>query len=150
MVSPDYVPELSIEQVTFKAPVSVGDLLQLTSQVLYTRSLDEICAEETATAHETQCGGDLDGIRKRGPEVCLRVEARVTRPEERTSALCNVFYITFTLPDSKTVCRVLPDEKDYADWTAARIVEDKMQREEDRDCELLAAMMAHVKSATET
>ncbi len=46
--------------------MNVGDLLQLTSHVLYSRDVEEICAEEAAAAAAAGKEVDLDEFRRKG------------------------------------------------------------------------------------
>ena len=46
--------------------------------------------------------------------------------------MTNIFYLTYHIPGLETVCRVLPENWLFAERTAKRIVEDRLQREEDR------------------
>lgn len=118
-----------IDSISFKAPVDVGDLLQLSAMVMYTREIDDIVAEEER--HGADKAG-IDAVKRLGPEICLRVGARVTNPEKRSSIVSNVFYFTFNVPDCDNIAKVLPDDLQTAKRAARRIVDDRLQRQEDR------------------
>ena len=105
---------LEVDDISFDAPVNVGELLVFKSRCLYTQP----------------DGGDLgeyvqdhDGM----PLVSVEVETWVTSPENATAKLSNHFYFTFALPN-KTSCRtILPGNIDQARVMAARITADREQ-----------------------
>ena len=120
------------DHVTFRSPVNVGDLLSLTAHAIYTRGVDEIVKEEQDVAKPGNTV-DVAKFSALGPEIIVRVEARVTRPEMRNSTVSNVFYLTFSAPGVTNVAKVLPGEFEHAQTTAERIVDDRHQRVEDRE-----------------
>jgi len=77
---------LEIDEVVFKKPVNVGDLLRLDSCVLYT--------SQSRTTLK--------------PEIHVEVVATVAKPEAVSSFVSNTFHFTFEKPDGGTVRRVLP------------------------------------------
>ena len=105
---------LEVDDISFDAPVNVGELLVFKSRCLYTQP----------------DGGDLgeyvqdhDGM----PLVSVEVETWVTSPENCTAKLSNHFYFTFALPNKKTCRTILPGNIDQARSMAARITADRDQ-----------------------
>lgn len=75
---------VEVDEVEFVKGVDVGDLLELSSQVLYVDY-------HLGQAH-----------------IHVEVLAHVIRPEERSRHHTNTFSFTFTLDDGKTCATVLP------------------------------------------
>ena len=105
---------LEVDDISFDAPVNVGELLVFKSRCLYTQP----------------DGGDLgeyvqdhDGM----PLVSVEVETWVTSPENATAKLSNHFYFTFALPNKATCRTILPGNIDQARVMAARITADREQ-----------------------
>lgn len=69
---------MELDEVVFRSPVSVGDLVRFDSSVLYTS--EEIDAQGRATVH-------------------VEVVAQVLEPERRKSVTSNIFNFTFGLSD---------------------------------------------------
>ncbi len=90
---------LEVDDVAFKKPVSIGDLLQFESIVLYTRQRDFISG-------------------KRYPQVHVEVTAIVSDPSTQTSSVTNTFNFTFAIPDKVRVLDVIP----ATEGEAARMV----------------------------
>ena len=98
---------VEVDEVSFVAPVDVGDLVVLHSRVLYT--------SPSKSSNKTQ--------------VHIEVEAWVTTPEEVQAKRSNQFYFTFEVDDTaEKCCTVLPSNMDEA----LRIVE-RMQRDDEQD-----------------
>jgi hypothetical protein len=105
-----------VDDISFLAPVEVGELLLLHSRVLY--SLPR--------------GGDLklDGDNHL---VMVEVEARVTCPEKVSSKLSNRFSFTFSLPGRADgeVKEIVPGDEEQAIAMAKRMIADREQAAED-------------------
>jgi acyl-coenzyme A thioesterase 9 len=82
-----------LDRVDFVRPVRVGDLIRLESCVLYT-----VC--------------DPSGAAK--PLVHVEVVAHITRPEQVSTTVSNVFHFTFEKRDGTPVKRVLPETIEQA------------------------------------
>jgi len=105
---------LEVDNITFNAPVSVGDLLQFSSKVIY--SLPD--------------GGDLGAEVKNhssNPLVMIEVECYVMEPEIVKANLSNRFYFTFVLPTKKTCKKVLPGTLEEARRVVQRMAADEEQ-----------------------
>lgn len=108
-----------LDEVTFKNPVSVGDLLQMESCVLYTSEAMDIRGR--ATVH-------------------VEVLAHVCKPEQRASVTSNTFNFTFGVAGDDGAAlhgsevdlrRVVPATHDEAYRIMERYKGDIQQREED-------------------
>lgn len=109
-----------VDEVSFAAPVDVGDLLVFNSRVLY-----------TSTNQAIEHGGY--------PLVHLEVEAWVTVPEQADAKLSNQFYFTFAIVGDETteggavpLRRILPANIDEATRMARRMEGDRHQAESDK------------------
>eukprot|EP00557_Chaetoceros_sp_GSL56_P013044 CAMPEP_0176481122 /NCGR_PEP_ID=MMETSP0200_2-20121128/2647_1 /TAXON_ID=947934 /ORGANISM="Chaetoceros sp., Strain GSL56" /LENGTH=483 /DNA_ID=CAMNT_0017877297 /DNA_START=91 /DNA_END=1542 /DNA_ORIENTATION=+ len=102
---------LEVDNITFNAPVNVGDLLQFNSRVIY--SLPD--------------GGKLDEVKKHSskPLIMIEVECYVMEPEITRSYLSNRFYFTFVLPTKGTCRKVLPGTLEEARRMVERMVADE-------------------------
>jgi Acyl-CoA hydrolase len=102
---------LGVDNITFNAPVNVGDLLQFTSRVIY--SLPD--------------GGKLDDVKKHSskPLIMIEVECYVMEPEITRAYLSNRFYFTFVLPTKETCRKVLPGTLEEARRMVERMVADE-------------------------
>lgn len=111
-----------LDEVTFKAPVSIGDLVRFESFVLYTSGTVDI--EGRATIH-------------------TEVRASVLKPDSRTFVPSNSFNFTFGVPKSADgagpsakageveLRRVLPRTRSESFQIVERFMADLKQREED-------------------
>ncbi len=101
---------IEVDDITFQAPVAVGELLTFHSRVLYT----------------LPGGGDLklDG---HNSLAMIEVEAFVMDPEHVDSKLSNKFYFTYSLQSGVDCKTVLPDNLDTAKRMAARMIADRKQ-----------------------
>ncbi|CAB9512878.1 Acyl-CoA thioesterase [Seminavis robusta] len=98
-----------VDEISFAAPVDVGDLLVFNSRVLYTSSND----------------GATDGDY---PMVHLEVETFVTEPELADAKLSNQFYFTFAIQGpTRPLRQILPANIDEATRMALRMEADKVQ-----------------------
>ena len=105
---------LEVDNITFNAPVNVGDLLQFNSKVIY--SLPD--------------GGDLGAeVKKHSskPLVMIEVECYVMEPEIARANLSNRFYFTFVLPTKETCRKVLPGSLEDARRVVQRMNADEKQ-----------------------
>jgi len=105
---------LEVDNITFNAPVNVGDLLQFTSRVIY--SLPD--------------GGNLGAeVKKHSskPLVMIEVECYVMEPEIVKAHLSNRFYFTFVLPTKESCRKVLPGTLEEARRMVQRMVADEEQ-----------------------
>lgn len=104
---------LEVDNITFNAPVNVGDLLSFNSRVIY--SLPD--------------GGDLDDITHHSskPLVMIEVECYVMEPEIAKAHLSNRFYFTFVLPTKETCRKVLPGTLEESRRMVQRMVADEEQ-----------------------
>jgi acyl-coenzyme A thioesterase 9 len=104
---------LEVDNITFNAPVNVGDLLQFNSRVIY--SLPD--------------GGHLDDVKKHSskPLVMIEVECYVMEPEIAKAHLSNQFYFTFVMPTKETCRKVLPGTLEEARRMVQRMVADEEQ-----------------------
>lgn len=102
---------LEVDNITFNAPVNVGDLLQFNSRVIY--SLPD--------------GGKLDEVKKHSskPLIMIEVECYVMEPEITRAYLSNRFYFTFVLPTKETCRKVLPGTLEEARRMVERMVADE-------------------------
>lgn len=101
---------LEVDEVSFNAPVDVGDLLVFDSRVVYTLP-----------------DGDIDGTRTGAPLVMIEVKAFRALPEEVSATVSNHFYFTFALPTKTTCKRILPENTDEARLMASRMHANKEQ-----------------------
>lgn len=85
------------DEVSFSAPVDVGDLVVFNSKILYTKL----------------------------SRVHVMVEAWVTVPEDVTAKLSNSFFFTFEL--NSNIKKVLPSNMDEARLIASRMYIDEEQ-----------------------
>jgi len=117
-----------VDEVSFHAPVDVGDLLVFNSRVLYTSS---------NTQHQQDNHNNNEY-----PLVHLEVEAWVTVPEEADVKLSNQFYFTFAIvgnndegapPSEPTppLRQILPANIDEATRMARRMEADRDQAQHD-------------------
>jgi len=83
-----------VDEVSFAAPVDVGDLLVFNSRILYTSS------NQTERLAET----DLK------PLVRVEVECWVTEPETASAKLSNQFYFTFAIARDEVNENTVPSE----------------------------------------
>ncbi len=105
---------LEVDNITFDAPVNVGDLLQFNSKVIY--SLPD--------------GGNLGAeVKKHSskPLVMIEVECNVMEPEMAKAKLSNRFYFTFVLPKKETCRKVLPGTLEEARRVVQRMYADEKQ-----------------------
>ena len=104
---------LEVDNITFNAPVNVGDLLQFNSRVIY--SLPGGC--------------ELDDLKKHSsrPLVMIEVECYVMEPEKVKAHLSNRFYFTFVLPTKESCRKVLPGTLEEARSMVTRMVADEEQ-----------------------
>lgn len=115
-----------LDEVTFKAPVSIGDLVRFEACVLYTSG--NVDSKGRATIH-------------------TEVRASVLKPEKCTFIPSNTFNFTFGVPMNAdgtgpsalsslvSLRRVLPATRQEAITIVERFVEDLRQKEEDLDYE---------------
>lgn len=116
---------LELDEVTFRSPVSVGDLLKFESCVLY-------------TSEAMDYGGRLT--------LHVEVLAQVIKPEQRAAVTSNTFNFTFGVaehadgsgraakvgaPDKPELRRVLPSTHEEAYRIMERYTADLAQRAED-------------------
>ena len=121
---------LELDEVTFRSPVSVGDLLRLESCVLYTSEQMDILGRLT---------------------IHVEVLAEVIKPEERSSVTSNSFNFTFgvsehadgsgkaalaNVPGAPELRRVLPSRHGEAYRIMERYKADLAQRAEDEAAQL--------------
>lgn len=129
---------LEVDQVSFLAPVDVGDLLVFNSRVLYTNTgLVEDYLEHMTTHCIIEVRGtpedpnhpvrDDDVL----PLVHVEVETWVTEPEKATSRLSNQFYFTFAIVRKTPIRHVLPGTHDEARRMVQRMLSDEAQAAND-------------------
>jgi len=111
-VKPNFV---EVDDISFLAPVNVGDLILFKSRVLYT--------SETSRVTSAEVNGDLQAI--------VEVESFVVSPEKVESKLSNKFHFTFVLPGKISCKKVVPCNLAEARRMAIRMLADKEQREAD-------------------
>ncbi|GKY94033.1 hypothetical protein MPSEU_000370000 [Mayamaea pseudoterrestris] len=112
---------LEVDEVSFWAPVDVGDLVVFNSRVIY-----------TDYGYLSDYYEGMTRFAKRPallPLVHIEVEAWVTEPEKATAKLSNQFYFSFAIADKQQVRRVLPANLDEAMRMALRIGRDDEQRQ---------------------
>lgn len=107
-----------LDEVTFKSPVAIGDLLRLDSCVLFTSE-----------------NFDPQG-RPGRPTIHIEVIAKVLKPEVRDAVTSNTFNFTFGIPEdatggTKALRRVLPVTSSEAYRILLRYRSDLVQKEED-------------------
>lgn len=117
-----------VDRVEFKSPVEVGNLLQLSSCVLYTsnhpKGIDQdykrlLNPEEYAKTPHEFVGG---------PKVHIEVLACVTRPEEATSSVSNSFHFTFESRDQgRELRRVVPSSAEQANSVVCQVENNAQQ-----------------------
>ena len=112
---------LEVDEVSFQAPVDVGDLSVFNSRVLYT------AIHDGATVDYDDL---VDSTGQQVPLVTVQVEAWIAEPEQKTAKISNQFYFTFALPANASVRRVLPSNIDEARSMALRMEADKIQQQE--------------------
>jgi acyl-coenzyme A thioesterase 9 len=115
-----------VDEISFAAPVDVGDLLVFNSRVLYTSS--NTMEGVTSIEHDSK---------ETYPMVHLEVETWVTEPEQANAKLSNQFYFTFAIVgdgDGKSgtqqqsaLRRILPANMDEAIRMALRMEADRDQ-----------------------
>jgi len=108
---------LEVDDVTFKRPVNIGDLLQLESVVLYTQQKDE--RSLAGTDHRPH------------PEIHVEVVAYVTDPSKLTSHVSNTFNFTFAVRNKEKVLAVYPGTELEAERVVRMMLTDKEQEEHD-------------------
>jgi acyl-coenzyme A thioesterase 9 len=103
---------IEVDDISFMAPVDVGELLLYHSRILYV----------------LPDGGDLQ-LDGKNPLLMVEVEAFVTSPEQVSSKLSNKFHFTFSLPDkSAESCKVVvPSNLLEGKRMAARVLADREQ-----------------------
>jgi acyl-coenzyme A thioesterase 9 len=92
-----------VDEVSFTAPVDIGDLLVFNSRILY---------YEDSKIH-------------------VEVEAWVTEPEKVTAKRSNQFYFTFAITETPKRTKVLPSNMDEARQIIVRMLREKEQEQED-------------------
>jgi|AntRauTorckE5430_2_1112549.scaffolds.fasta_scaffold00332_6 acyl-coenzyme A thioesterase 9 len=104
---------LEVDNITFDAPVYVGDLLQFNSRVIYSLPY----------------GGQLDDVKKHSskPLIMIEIECYVMEPETARAHLSNRFYFTFVLPTKATCKKVLPATLEEARRMVQRMAADEGQ-----------------------
>mmetsp|Transcript_55758 Transcript_55758/g.129866 ORF Transcript_55758/g.129866 Transcript_55758/m.129866 type:complete len:140 (-) Transcript_55758:40-459(-) len=112
---------LEIDDISFMAPVDVGDLTVFQSRVLYTRP--EGSSDEGKHLPGSSYFQSSDG----GPLVMIEVEVWVTEPEKTQAFVSNVMHFAFSLPKGTRCRTVLPSSIDEARRMAARILADEEQ-----------------------
>jgi len=111
---------LELDEVTFREPVSVGDLVRFESAVLYTSEVMDVLGRLT---------------------IHVEVRANVIKPEARTSVTSNTFNFTFGVADESgrsarvgggvELKRVVPATHEQAYRILERYKADLVQRSED-------------------
>ena len=99
---------LELDDVSFDAPVDVGDLLVFKSRVLHTMP------------NGGNLGGYVEGHTGM-PLVIVEVEAWIAEPMKAMARIANHFYFTFALPNKESCRVVLPGDLDEARRMATRI-----------------------------
>ena len=93
---------LEVDQIVFKKPVNIGDLLRFTSRVLYTK--------EPVVAPI-----DEDDSTGKPAEVHVEVVSYILQPETCDAQECNKFYFTFAMPPGVFgLKQILPESEDEA------------------------------------
>uniref|UniRef100_A0A6U3EJP1 HotDog ACOT-type domain-containing protein n=1 Tax=Lotharella globosa TaxID=91324 RepID=A0A6U3EJP1_9EUKA len=110
---------LEVDDVSFKLPVSIGDLLQLESVVLYTVQKDA----------KTEGGVNV----KDHPEIHVEVVANVSDPGKVTSNMSNSFNFTFCVPDKDEVLNVYPGTVVEAERVVRMMTLDEDQERHDEE-----------------
>ncbi|KAJ9459167.1 acyl-coenzyme A thioesterase [Diplonema papillatum] len=94
-----------VDQVVFRTPVDVGDLVRYESRVLYTSS----------SLYDT-------------PSFHIEVVARVLKPETHTSYVSNTFNFTFLVPEGTQLPFVVPETMEDAMQIVTRYYCDLVQK----------------------
>eukprot|EP00298_Acanthocystis_sp_HF-20_P004519 c14850_g1_i1.p1 GENE.c14850_g1_i1~~c14850_g1_i1.p1 ORF type:complete len:310 (+),score=120.33 c14850_g1_i1:82-1011(+) len=105
---PDFV---EVDEVVFRHPVDVGDLLIFESKVLYTSNPND---EQHPRNHLH-------------PLVHIEVIALIAKPETVSTKISNTFNFTFSAPNTKRVKSVLPGNLDEATRMVSRMIADELQ-----------------------
>jgi acyl-coenzyme A thioesterase 9 len=120
-----------VDRVEFKSPVEVGNLLQLSSCVLYTSNH----AQGIDQDYNRLLNPDYDNTSVSfvgGPKIHVEVLACVTRPEEGTSSVSNTFHFTFESRDpNRLLRRVVPNSAEQAHSVVTQIEINAQQEEQD-------------------
>mmetsp|Transcript_40 Transcript_40/g.62 ORF Transcript_40/g.62 Transcript_40/m.62 type:complete len:472 (-) Transcript_40:232-1647(-) len=104
-----HVPRFrELDEVVFKKPVDVGDLVRFRAFVLYTSTH----MHDLPTAH-------------------IQVDAFVTKPENMSSTLSNTFNFTFEFPAETLLRDIVPESLEEAITIVTRFQNDLIQKEED-------------------
>lgn len=131
---------LEVDDVSFLAPVDVGDLLVFNSRVLYT---DTGSVADYLNHMTTHCVIEMHGYQESNddarhvrdddtlPLVHVEVETWVTEPEKATSRLSNQFYFTFAIVRKSPLRHVLPGTHDEARRMVQRMQLDAEQAAND-------------------
>jgi acyl-coenzyme A thioesterase 9 len=115
---------LEVDDISFEAPVDVGDLLVFNSRVLYTRPEGGYLGDYYLNGTTTD---ELHSHGRNQPLVMMEVECWVTVPEQTSARVSNHFYFTFALPEGTTCRNVLPSNIDEARRIATRMTADEEQ-----------------------
>lgn len=99
---------LELDDVSFDAPVDVGDLLVFKSRVIHTMP------------NGGNLGAYIEG-HSGMPLVIVEVEAWIAEPMKAKARIANHFYFTFALPNKNSCRVVLPGDLDEARRMATRI-----------------------------
>jgi len=110
---------LEVDDVSFKLPVSIGDLLQLESVVLYTVQKGE----------KTEGGITIKDL----PEVHVEVRAYVSDPSTTSSHMSNTFNFTFAVQDKESVLNVYPGTEGEAYRVLKMLLLDEEQERHDAE-----------------
>lgn len=102
---------LEVDDISFDAPVDVGDLLVFNARILYTKPDGGFL-------------GDYVSNHQKMPLLMVEVEAWVTEPEKVSARVSNHFYFTFGLPQGTPCRKVLPANIDEARRMAMRMTAD--------------------------
>jgi acyl-coenzyme A thioesterase 9 len=94
-----------VDEVSFTAPVDIGDLLVFKSRILYYEDF----------------------------KIHVEVEAWVTEPEKVTAKRSNQFYFTFVVKETPKRTKVLPSHMDEARQIVMRMLRETEQEREDGD-----------------
>eukprot|EP01034_Spumella_vulgaris_P021658 gene21658-27699_t len=93
-----------VDRIAFRQPVDVGDLLRLTSRVIFTSSSSSSSFASLSADEEVQ--------RNVPPSVVVEVNCQVVRPERASSVVSNTFHFVFGFAcdeaRSPSLRRVLP------------------------------------------
>lgn len=98
-----------VDEVTFKQPVEVGNLLQLDSRVLFT--------SVNKGPHNPHNTGTLNPSQR---ALYVEVVAYVTSPEHRRCKVSNTFNFTFLVDASHATPHIVPDSMECAQRMIAR------------------------------